>query len=135
VNSYKLYYEKAFFKRDGGYPQFWDSFAHMQLKDMPKELQDAYRESLQSFFDKCVERMRNFKDIPDDAIRGIAAPTLVICGDADVVRPEHAVETFRLISHAQLAILPDTDHNLMKRAGWIVPAVSEFLNGPMPKVK
>jgi pimeloyl-ACP methyl ester carboxylesterase len=137
----KLIVASAFFKRDGGYPQFWDSFAHMQLKDMPKELQDAYREvaphpeNLQSFFDKCVERMRNFKDIPDDAIRGIAAPTFVICGDADVVRPEHAVETFLVISHAQLAILPDTDHNLMKRAEWIVPAVSEFLNGPMPKVK
>lgn len=35
--------------------------------------------------------MRDFKDIPADAIRGITAPTLVIVGDADVIRPEHAV--------------------------------------------
>jgi pimeloyl-ACP methyl ester carboxylesterase len=107
---------------------------------MPKELQDAYREvapypeSLQNFFDKCVQRMRNFKDIPDDAIRGIAAPALVIVGDADVMRPEHAVETFRLVApHAQLAVLPGTDHmKVMTRTDWIVPMVDEFLDAAMP---
>ena len=31
-----------------------------------------------------------------DAIRAIRAPTLIIVGDADVVRLEHAVELFRL---------------------------------------
>ena len=40
--------------------------------------------------------MRDFKDIPDDSIRAITAPTLVVCGDTDVVRPEHAVELTRL---------------------------------------
>jgi pimeloyl-ACP methyl ester carboxylesterase len=73
--------------------------------------------------------MRNFADIPAEAMRGITAPTLVIVGDSDVMRPEHAVEIFRLLPHAQLAVLPGTDHMaLMKRASWLVPMVSEFLN-------
>ena len=133
----KLVVASAFFKRDGGYPWFWDSFAHAQLKDMPKELQEAYLAiaphpgNLQAFFDKCVQRMREFKDIPDDAIRSIAAPTLVLVGDADVVRPEHAVETFRLLPHARLAVLPGTDHTkMMTRAAWLVPMVGEFLAAP-----
>jgi pimeloyl-ACP methyl ester carboxylesterase len=29
----------------------------------------------------------------------IAAPTLIIIGDADIVTPEHAVEMFRAISN------------------------------------
>ena len=36
-----------------------------------------------------AQRIRDFKDIPDDAIRGIGAPTLVVVGDADVMRPAH----------------------------------------------
>jgi len=54
--------------------------------------------------------MLNFKDIPPDELRSITAPTLVVCGDSDVMRPEHAVQEFRLLPHAQLAILPLTDH-------------------------
>jgi pimeloyl-ACP methyl ester carboxylesterase len=138
----KLVVASGFFKRDGGCPWFWDSFANVQLKDMPKELQEAYLKvaphpgNLQSFFDKCVQRMRDFKDIPDDAIRGITAPTLVVVGDADVVRPEHAVETFRLCTHAQLAVLPGTDHmKVMSRSEWLVPMVGEFLDATMPKTK
>jgi hypothetical protein len=35
--------------------------------------------------------MRDFKDIPDESLRGILAPVLVIAGDLDFVRPEHAM--------------------------------------------
>jgi pimeloyl-ACP methyl ester carboxylesterase len=138
----KLIVASAFFKRDGGYPEFWAGFAGAKLEQMPKELQNAYLavapypEKLQSFFDKCVERMRNFKDIPDDVIRGISAPTLVIVGDDDVMRPEHAVEEFRLLPHARLAVLPGTDHmKVMTRAEWIGPMVNEFLDAATPKTK
>lgn len=136
----KLVVTSAFFKRDGGYPWFWDAMAHAQLENMPKELKEAYHEvaphpeNLQTFFDKSAQRMRNFKDITADAIRGIAAPTLVIVGDADVMRPEHAVETFRLLPRAQLAVLPGTDHmKMMTRTAWLVPMVGEFLDAPASK--
>ena len=127
----------AFFAREGGEPAFWEMFEHAQLTDMPEELRRAYLETaphpenLQSFFDKCVQRMREFRDIPRDALRGITAPALVVCGDADVVRPEHAVETFRLLPRAELALLPGTDHaELMKRTGWLVPMIEGFLDSP-----
>jgi len=138
----KLVVASGFFKREGADPAFWAGFAHAKLQDMPKELRNAYLEvaphpeNLQSLFDKTVQRMRDFKDIPDASIHGIAAPALVIIGDADVMRPEHAVEEFRLLPHAQLAVLPNTDHmRVMKRTAWVVPMVEEFLNAPMPKSK
>jgi pimeloyl-ACP methyl ester carboxylesterase len=116
------------------------AFPSATLESMPKELRDAYLEAaphpenLQSFFDKCVQRMRTFEDIPAEAIRGITAPTLVMVGDAEVMRPEHAVETFRLLPHPQLAVLPGTDHMaLMTRAVWVVPRVTEFLDAAMPE--
>ncbi|MDQ1454337.1 MAG: hypothetical protein QOK38_4203 [Acidobacteriaceae bacterium] len=137
----KLVVASGFFQREGSsYPWFWDGFPSATLESMPKELREAYLavaphpENLQSFFDKCVQRMRTFENIPAEAIRGITAPTLVMVGDADVMRPEHAVETFRLLPHAQLAVLPGTDHMaLMTRAAWVVPMVSEFLDAAMPE--
>ncbi|HSP17792.1 MAG TPA: alpha/beta hydrolase [Thermoanaerobaculia bacterium] len=125
----------AFFRRDGGEPSFWEGMKHATLDNMPKELRDAYLEvaphpeNLPSFFEKSANRMRNFKDIPDDAIRGIHAPVLVIAGDRDVVRPEHAVATYRLLQHAQLAVIPNTDHmTLMSRTALVVPMVEAFLD-------
>ena len=44
----------------------------------------------------------------DDAIRGIQAHTLVVVGDRDVIRPEHALELSKLLPHARLCILPGT---------------------------
>ena len=37
------------------------------------------------------------QDVPAEAVRAIQAPTLLIIGDSDLVRPEHAVEMFRLL--------------------------------------
>ena len=38
-----------------------------------------------------------FAGWPPEDIRAISAPTLVVIGDSDVIRPEHAVELFRLL--------------------------------------
>ena len=109
----------ATFKRDGLPPPFWEGMKHATLASMPIELREAYLhaaphpEQLQSFHDKSVRRMLEFKDIPAPTVRSVAAPTLIMVGDADVVRPEHAVELFRLLPHAELAILPATDHMTM----------------------
>jgi pimeloyl-ACP methyl ester carboxylesterase len=78
-------------------------------------------------------------------IEAIAAPALLIYGDADVIRPEHMVELFRLLGggvpgdftglpKARLAILPSTTHvGVMNRADWLVPMVTEFLDEPIPE--
>ena len=133
----KLVLASALSTRDGAYPWLWEAMANARLENMPKELQDAYRqvaphpENLPMFHDKAAQRMRDFKDIPADAIRGIAAPALVIVGDADVIRPEHAVEMFRALPHAQLAMLPGTDHmTVTARTDWLVPMINGFLDAP-----
>jgi pimeloyl-ACP methyl ester carboxylesterase len=136
----KLVVASALVKRDGAYPWLWDAMAKAKLENMPQELQDAYLkvapqpENLRMMHDKAAQRVRDFQDIPVDAIRSITAPTLVVVGDADVIRPEHAVETFRLLSHAQLAVLPGTDHmQVTARTGWLVPMISGFLDAPTAK--
>jgi hypothetical protein len=47
------------------------------------------------------------------------------------MRPEAAVELFRLLPHAQLAILPRTEH--MEITTRLVPMINEFLDAEMPK--
>jgi pimeloyl-ACP methyl ester carboxylesterase len=54
---------------------------------------------------------------------------LVVIGDHDIVRPEHAVDTFRLLPNARLAVLPGTDHmTIVKRADWRVSMTEDFLD-------
>ena len=135
----KLVIASGFFNHDGADPAFWAGFEHAQPGQMPKELSDAYLaaaphpENFQLFFDKCVQRMRNFQDISVDTMRGIRSPALVIVGDADVMRPEQAVEEYRLIPHSRLAVLPGTAHMaLTSRTAWLVPMINEFLDAPLP---
>ncbi len=108
----KLVLASATYKRDGMQPGFFEGFENTSLKDVPKALQDAYLEAnpdpkgLQTMFDRDVARMAAFKDISDENIRAVEAPALVVNGDVDVVRPEHALALSRTLRRAQLAILP-----------------------------
>jgi pimeloyl-ACP methyl ester carboxylesterase len=63
-------------------------------------------QQLKTMHDKDAARMQSFKDVPDESVRSVRAPTLIVLGDQDIVRPEHAVELTRLISGARLLILP-----------------------------
>src|SRR5574341_219435 len=133
----KLVVAAAMFKRDGVYPEFWEIMKHATPEGMPAELREAYLrvaphpEQFRSFSDKGVKRMLEFKDWRPEDIQSIDAPTMIMIGDADIVRPEHAVEMFRLLPHAQLAVLPGTDHmTLVKRADWQVSMIEAFLDAP-----
>ena len=105
--------------------------------------------------------MLEFKDWPAEDIRSIAAPTLVMIGDADSVRPEHAVEMFRLLPQARLAVIPgghgayigevsgarrensqvqfgprnSTSKNESNLPGLTVAMIEEFLDAPVPEPK
>lgn len=75
--------------------------------------------------------MREFRDVPAEKLRAITAPTLVIGGDRDVVLPAHAVELFRLLPRAEVAILPNTDHGtIMRQPDVLVPLIERFLAQP-----
>lgn len=110
--AHKLVVASAIYKRDGIPPQFWEWMKNASLENMPPQLKEAYLKvapnpkDLIKMHDKDAKRMVEFTDWQEDDIRSITSPTLVINGDADVVRPEHAVEMFRLLPNAKLAILP-----------------------------
>lgn len=81
----------------------------------------------------------------EEEIAAIAAPTLYIVGDSDIVTLEHAVELFRLLGGgvpgdlvglpaSQLAIIPGTTHFSMgDSAAYWLPMVETFLAAPMPE--
>lgn len=83
-----------------------------------------------------MKQALDFKGWRPEDIKSIKAPTLVMIGDGDIVRPEHAVQMFRLLPHAQLAVLPGSDHfAVVQRADWILSMTKAFLDAPMPKAK
>ena len=163
----KLVVASAMIERDGLYPEIWEFMKRSTLEQMPKVLRDAYLEvaphpeQLQAFHDKSAKRMLDFEDWPREDIRSIQAPTLLLIGDADSVRPEHAVEMFRLLPHAQLAVLPgghgayigevsaarlegsdvrlgDAGSPAKKESRLpelVVAMIEEFLDAPMPESK
>lgn len=85
-----------------------------------------------------------FTDWLSEAVRAITAPTMIIAGDADIIRPEGVVELFRLRGGgvpgdfmprppAQLAILPGTSHTqIIERTEWLGSMIPAFLDAPMP---
>lgn len=109
---------------------------YMQLAPHP--------EHFAGLFAKKTEMDRQIKDIPEETMRAIKAPMLLIIGDSDLVRPEHAVEMFRLLGggvfgdtpaglpNSQLAILPGSSHvTVVDRADWLVPMINSFLDAPV----
>lgn len=108
----KLVLASATYKRSGMPPGFFDVFNNATLEMLPESLHRAYLKAnpdpagLQRMFDRDVARMKDFKDISDSQIKNIQAPSLVLNGDVDVVRTEHALELSRTLPHARLAIFP-----------------------------
>src|SRR5258708_6664903 len=83
---------------------------------------------------------REFVDCPSEAIASIKAPTLLIAGDSDIVRPEHVVELFRLlgggdtgdhvgVTHVHVGVLAGTTHiTLVDRVDWLVDMIMGLLD-------
>ena len=108
----KLVAASALCKRNGVPSQFWGFMEQARIENMPVQLKEGYKKvasdtsGLQVMHDKDAKRMVDFKDIPDEKITSIKAPTLIIIGDKDVITPEHAIEMHRLIANSELAIIP-----------------------------
>jgi pimeloyl-ACP methyl ester carboxylesterase len=93
---------------------------------------------------KKIDLDRRWKGWSPEEMQAIEAPVLIVIGDSDIVRPEHAAELFRLLGggvvgdlaglpKSRLAILPGTTHaTLVNRTDWLVSMVTEFLDAPLP---
>jgi pimeloyl-ACP methyl ester carboxylesterase len=103
-------------------------------------------EDFATLFAKKTAMDRAPNDLHDEDIQAMQAPTLIVIGDSDLVRPEHAVEMFRLLGGgvfgdmppglptSQLAVLPGTSHvSIASRADLLLPIITPFLDAPMPE--
>jgi pimeloyl-ACP methyl ester carboxylesterase len=131
-------------KRNGVPDWFWNFMSQAKLENMPELLKVGYKKvaadtnGLQVMHDKDAKRMVNFKDIPDEQIRSIKVPTLIIIADKDVITPEHALELHKQIANSELAIIPGVHGEYMgeittitpdfKETDLVVPMIEKFLD-------
>jgi pimeloyl-ACP methyl ester carboxylesterase len=130
------------YSNDGMIPGLVDNLKTLKADDVPKQFHDAYvkvapdPKQWSALVAKIGNMLPGAKGLAPDEVRSIKAPTLIMIGDADIVRPEHAVEMFRLHPHAQLAVLPGASHFApMERSGWIVSMTTAFFNAAMPEAR
>ncbi|HTJ14859.1 MAG TPA: alpha/beta hydrolase [Dinghuibacter sp.] len=140
----KLVLASALCKRNGVPPQFWDFMKHATLDNMPGPLKESFLQvrpdsgALRNMQEKDVQRMLTFKDIPDEMVKSINAPTFIIVGDKDVITPEHALEMHRLMAGSSLAIIPGVHGEYIEEittlpahsgeAAFVVPMIEAFLD-------
>lgn len=71
----------------------------------------------------------------NEELASIEVPVLVALGDHDFVRLEHALETFKLIPNAELAVIPDAKHfALFSEPKRVIQVVQHFLEKPETKI-
>jgi pimeloyl-ACP methyl ester carboxylesterase len=150
----KLVLASVSYRLDGVHPGLMEGLAEMKPEMMfgspwhEEYMRIAPRpEDFATLFAKKTQMDREIQDLPAEAIETIEAPTLLIIGDSDIVRPEHAVEMFRLLGggvmgdlvglpKSRLAILPGTTHaTLVERGEWLASMIGEFLDAPMPEAE
>ncbi|HSD07535.1 MAG TPA: alpha/beta hydrolase [Flavobacterium sp.] len=140
----KIILGSALTKRNGVPDWFWDFMSQASLENMPEQLKEGYKKvapdpnGLQIMHDRDAKRMLNFKDIPDEQIKAIKVPTLIINGDKDVITPEHAIEIHRQIENSELAIIPGGHGEYIgeittlkpdfKESELVIPMIEKFLD-------
>ena len=145
------------FRSDGAQPELNEMLPTITPQTFSgTPIEAAYKEVAPNpeDFPRLVEKLKRLDTTPfawpAEDIRGIEAPTMIVVGDADVVRLEHAVEMFRLLgggamgdlagfSKARLVVLPGTSHfippgsGVMDRIEWLLAMVPAFLDAPLPE--
>lgn len=126
------------FRPDGFHDEIRNPAAHPDSTRMPtaadvQSMQDDYVRvapdpgHFSAFAEKLSTMVGTFPGWPEDELRAIAVPTLVVVGDHDFVLVEHAAEMYELIPDARLAVLPDTTHmGLTRRADLLLPILESF---------
>ena len=152
----RLVVASASYTSDGMQPELHEmvpSITPEMFADSPIEA--AYKEVAPNpgDFPTLVEKLKRLDMTPfawpDENIREIEAPTMIVVGDADAIRLEHAVELFRLLGggamgdlaglpESRLVVLPGTAHfippgsGVLDRAEWLLAMVPPFLDAATP---
>lgn len=136
----RLISASAHFRPDGYYDEIFDRSAWATSTRLPTQADfeqmrrdyvrlSPHPEHFDAFNAKVGGMVAAFQGWSDEALRGITAPTLVVIGDNDFMRIEHATAMRDLIPDAQLAVLPGTTHvGVLQRADLLLPMIEGFLN-------
>ena len=131
------------FSTDGFYPEVMENIGATSANSLDgTPFQAAYLkvaphpENWAGLIEKVTDMDMRSRGWTPEQIRSIQAPSLLIIGDSDLVRPEHTTQMFRLLgggdmtgtARSQLAVLPGTTHlSLVDRADWLVTMTEAFL--------
>jgi pimeloyl-ACP methyl ester carboxylesterase len=146
----------ATYRKDGWYPSVFEGIEGLSAAAFTgTPVEKAFKEHTPdaTAFDAYLEKMKvlsiDDQNISDTQMRSISAKTMVIIGDADAVKPEHAVAMFKLrgggdeeaaasgtlrrAPTARLVILPATSHvGIAGESAVLGPMVSAFLDDETP---
>ena len=115
---------------DAVYPEIW-RWAKSQLDAIPesaKETPQGKREL------KVTTMLFEEPHIGPKALEAIAAPTLVLASDHDVIRDEHTLLIYHHLPNSQLCIFPDATHMIpFDDPGRFNAAVDRFFRTPFVK--
>lgn len=152
----KLVSLSATYRKDGWYPSALEGIEGLSATAFAgTPVEKAFKEHTPdaTAFDAYVEKMKvlsiDDQNISDAQMRSISAKTMVIVGDADAVKPEHALAMFKLrgggdeeaaasgmlqnVPAARLVILAATSHiGITGESPVLVPMVSAFLDDVTP---
>jgi pimeloyl-ACP methyl ester carboxylesterase len=141
----------ASFRYDGMYPELIEMFPTItpeMFKGSPMEEEYKRLAPDPDGFDNLVWKLKELDTTSFEwDLSPIRAPILLIVGDSDIIRLEHAVEMIRELGGgkpgdmsgpgaSQLAVLPGTTHFMppgsavLDRSDWVVAMVERFLDAP-----
>ena len=140
----KLVIASASYSSSGMYPEVLGGIENITPEMFDgTPWRDAYQRTAPdpAAFPTLVEKLKQLDMTPFDwPISELAVPALILIGDSDGTRLEHAVDMFRHLGGgvfgdlapelptSQLAILPGTTHvGMLERAEWISEMVTAFL--------
>jgi len=122
-------------------PAVLKGMALLTPEAIPPLFRDAYAKTAPDpkHWPVLVEKIKQLaltaKPIPTEQVRAIRAPVLLMVGDRDIIRPEYAVQLYRLLPQAQLAVLPNSDHfAVVVHADWVASLGLAFLDAPATPV-
>jgi pimeloyl-ACP methyl ester carboxylesterase len=147
----KLVVISAAYNREGWYPDMYESIEHITPEMFTGSgLPETYAEVAPDpdGWPILVEKLKTldleFIGNTAEEIQAITAPMLIMIGDSDSVRPDSALELFKLLGggvngdltglpNAQLAVIPGSTHIsvLLQHSAWLLPMIEEFLGAPM----
>ena len=152
----KLVSLSATYRKDGLYPSLLEGIEGQSAAAFAgTSVEKAFREHTPdaAAFGAYLEKMKvlgiNEQNISDAQMRSISAKTMVIAGDADVVKPEHTLAMFRLrgggdekaaalgvlqdVPVARLVILPAMSHiGIFAESAVLAPMIRAFLDDVTP---